>query len=167
MKNQYMIIRMSANNLQEGAFLLRGFNRKRIEQVIGVIAVVDGYDNLYHLSHIQIDMLASDTHQNMAGLRWTNLDCHCLEKGISQLPKELADAVNTMRNNRFYHSVDTSIPEVFRECHTEFSYTSPVELRLRMMQTERHEQPIDLSHIPVEDIIAHLRTRIKGVTIIF
>lgn len=162
MKNQYLILRLSAADLYDNQFLMRGFNRKRIENVIGVIVAVDNSDNLYHLTRIRVDLLQSDTQQNWARLSWSSIDRESIDLGMERLPPELSTAVRAMRNNRMYHTIDTTIPVVFRDRHTEFAYT-PSAVR----KIANREKTGTLDTFTVEEIVAHLKTRISGVTITF
>ena len=162
MKNQYLILRMSPADLYDNQFLMRGFNRKRIDNVIGVIAVVDNSDNLYHLTRIRVDLLQSDTQQNWARLSWSSMDRESIDLGMDRLPSELSNVVRAMRNNRMYYLIDTTIPVVFRDRHTEFAYTPSA---VRKIANREHTGTLD--SFTVEEIIAHLKTRISGVTITF
>lgn len=158
MKNQYLILRMSPTDLYGNQFLMRGFNRKRIENVIGVIVVVDRSNNMYHLSRVQVDLLQSDTQQNWARLSWSSIDRDCIDLGMQGLPPELATAIGAMRNNRMYHTVDTTIPVVFRECHTNFAYTPSTAHKIADRKTKA------LDDFTVEEIVEHLKQRL-GATI--
>lgn len=162
MKNQYLILRLTAADLYDNQFLMRGFNRKRIENVIGVIVAVDNSDNLYHLTRIRVDLLQSDTQQNWARLSWSSIDRESIDLGMERLPSELSTVVRAMRNNRMYYAVDTTIPVVFRDRHTEFAYT-PSAVR----KIANREKTGTLDSFTVEEIVAHLKTRISGVTIKF
>lgn len=168
MKNQYLVIRMSAVDIYDRTFLMRGFNMKRIEKVIGVIAVVGeglltSESKMYHLSRVNIDLLASDTQQSWGRLSWSSIDAKLIDSGMRRLPPELLDRIKAMRTNRIYYGVDTTIPEAFRDCHTELVYTPSAARKL----VDRAEKLAALSEYSVEDIIAHLKTRIEGVTIAF
>lgn len=162
MKNQYLILRMSPADLYDNQFLMRGFNRKRIDNVIGVIAVVDNSDNLYHLTRIRVDLLQSDTQQRWARLSWSSIDRESIDLGMDRLPTELSNAIRAMRNTRMYYLIDTTIPVVFRDRHTEFAYT-PSAVR----KIANREKTGTLDSFTVEEIVAHLKTRISGVTIKF
>ena len=162
MKNQYLILRMSPADLYDNQFLMRGFNRKRIDNVMGVIAVVDNSDNLYHLTRIRVDLLQSDTQQNWARLSWSSIDRESIDLGMDRLPTELSNAIRAMRNTRMYYLIDTTIPVVFRDRHTEFAYT-PSAVR----KIANREKTGTLDSFTVEEIVAHLKTRISGVTITF
>lgn len=168
MKNQYLIIRMQASDFYDKTFLMRGFNHKSIERAIGIIVIVGSglpsqNSKMYYLSRVKIDLLASDTHQNWGRLSWSSIDRHPIDSGMRRLPDDLFKRIVAMRTNRIYHEVDTTIPEPFRDCHTELGYT-PSAVR---KTAARIEKMADLADMPVEDIIAHLRTRIKGVTVVF
>lgn len=154
MKNQYLILRMSPADLYDNQFLMRGFNRKRIENVIGVIVVVDHSDSMYHLSRVQVDLLQSDTQQNWARLSWSSIDRESIDLGMRSLPPELAIAIRAMRNNRMYHTVDTKIPVAFRDRHTNFSYTPSAVRKIANRETK------SLDDFTVEEIVAHLKQRL-------
>ena len=153
---------MSPADLYDNQFLMRGFNRKRIDNVIGVIAVVDNSDNLYHLTRIRVDLLQSDTQQRWARLSWSSIDRESIDLGMDRLPTELSNAIRAMRNTRMYYLIDTTIPVVFRDRHTEFAYT-PSAVR----KIANREKTGTLDSFTVEEIVAHLKTRISGVTIKF
>lgn len=167
MKTSYLIIRLNAKDMYDREFLMRGFTAKRIEKVIGVIAIVgEGLltddSKMYHLSRVNINLLESDTQQSWARLTWSCIDEDRIVSGMRRLPPELCDRVKAMRTNRIYHEVDTAIPEAFRDCHTEFVYKSrPARLVIA------DEKRGTLDEFTVEEILAHLKTRIKGVTIAF
>lgn len=154
MKNQYLILRMSPADLYDNQFLMRGFNRRRIENVIGVIVAVDNSDNLYHLTRIRVDLLQSDTQQNWARLSWSSIDRESVDLGMERLPHELAKSIRAMRNNRMYHTIDTTIPVAFRDRHTEFAYT-PSAVR-KVANTAAST----LDDFTVEEIVAHLKQRL-------
>lgn len=168
MKNQYLVIRMSAVDMYDRTFLMRGLNMKRIEKVIGVIAIIgEGMltpdSKMYHISRANIDLLASDTQQSWGRLSWSSVDVSLIDSGMRRLPTELLERIVAMRTNRIYCEVNTTIPDVFRNCHTDLAYTPSAESKL----VDRAEKLAALSEYRVEDIIAHLKTRIEGVTITF
>ncbi|QZE58128.1 hypothetical protein MPK70_gp252 [Erwinia phage pEa_SNUABM_33] len=167
MKTSYLIIRLNAKDMYDREFLMRGFNAKRIEKVIGVIAIVgEGLltddSKMYHLSRVDINLLESDTQQSWARFNWSCVDDNLIDSGMRRLPTELRDRITAMRTNRIYCEVDTAIPEAFRDCHTKFVYKSrPARL------TVSDEKTGTLDEFTVEEIVANLKTRIKGVTIAF
>lgn len=160
MKTSYLIIRINAKDLYDREFLMRGFTAKRIEKVIGVIAVVgEGLltdeSKMYHLSRVNINLLESDTQQSWARLTWSCIDDDRIVSGMRRLPPELRDRIKAMRTNRIYHEVDTAIPEAFRDCHTEFVYKSRPERR-----TIAVEKTGVLDDFTVEEIVQHLKDRL-------
>lgn len=166
MKNQYLILRMSASQFYDKQFLMRGFNASRIEQVIGVIVIIGDEhthslkNSMYHLAKIHVEQLASDTQQNLVKLRWSSIDSKRIEEGMARLPTELTDAVQAMRNNRLYHEVDTTIPQAFRDCHTEFDMPSGMQMRDRINKRLRDSQKKDvLDSFTVEELLQHLKKR--------
>lgn len=171
MKNQYLIVRINAKDMYDRQFLMRGFSAKRIEKVIGVIAVVgEGLltdeSKMYHLARVDINLLESDTQQSWARLNWSCIDERRIDAGMRRLPTELRDRIMAMRTNRIYTDVDVAIPEAFRECHTEFVYKSRPERRI-VEAVEALEKTGTLNDFSVEEIVANLKTRISGVTITF
>lgn len=166
MKNQYLIIRMKAADLYNNRFLMRGFDRKRIDQVIGIVVVVaDEHstslkDNMYHLSRVGVEMLVSDTQQKHARLFWDDEDRRVIQDGKTLLPADLRKTIDSMLNNRLYHTVDTQIPEAFRECHTVFDIPAVTEMRERINKRLRDSQKKDvLDKFTVEELLQHLKKR--------
>lgn len=176
MKNQYLIIRMNAANFYDKQFLMRGFNAKRIEQVIGVIVIIGDEhtyslkDSMYHLAKIHVEQLTSDTQQNLVKLRWSSVDSKRIEEGLTRIPTDLTDAIRAMRNTRLYYGVDTTIPQAFRECHTEFDIPTGAQMRERINKRQREDEAkiklVDRSHVTkalndctVEEILKHLKER--------
>lgn len=164
MKNQYLIIRMNASDLYDRTFLMRGLNMRRLESVIGVIAVVGTglltpNSKMYHLSRVRLDLLASDTQQSWGRLSWSGVDDHLIDSGMSRLPPELFKRIVAMRTNRIYYEVDTTIPEAFRDRHTELVYTqSAVRKVINREKTGR------LEDFSVEELVEHLKDRL-GATV--
>ncbi|QZE56788.1 hypothetical protein pEaSNUABM20_00252 [Erwinia phage pEa_SNUABM_20] len=168
MKNSYLIIRINAKDMYDRQFLMRGFNAKRIERVIGVIAIVgEGLltdeSKMYYMGRVGIELLESDTQQNWARLTWAGVDEKRIDAGMRRLPAELRDRIMTMRTNRIYTEVDVAIPEAFRECHTKFVYKTRPERRLVVAS----DKTGTLDDFSVEEIVANLKKRISGVTITF
>lgn len=164
MKNQYLIIRMSPAEFYDRTFLMRGFDVKRIEKVIGVIVVVgtgllSSESKIHHLSRIDIDLLQSDTQQKWARLSWSSVDSSPILDGMRLLPDDLRDAILAMRTNRIYHVVDTTIPAAFRDRHTSFVYTPSAA---RKLVTRAAKKTASLDDFTTEEIINHLRTRLNA-----
>ncbi|QZE59498.1 hypothetical protein MPK66_gp254 [Erwinia phage pEa_SNUABM_2] len=166
MKNQYLILRMPATNFYDKQFLMRGFNAARIEQVIGVIVIIGDEhshslkNSMYRLAKIHVEQLTSDTQQNLVKLRWSSVDSKLIEEGMTRIPTELTDAIRAMRNNRLYYEVDTTIPQAFRECHTEFDMPTGSQMRERINKRLRDSQKKDvLDKFTVEELLQHLKKR--------
>jgi len=166
MKNQYLILRMTTTDLYDNQFTLRGFNPKRMEQVIGVIVVVADSltsalaDDIFHLQRVCVSLMPSDTHQNWVKLTWSGVHRKTLSSGLLRLPSDVADAIRTMRNNRMYHTVDTTIPEVFRDCYTTFDMPTTRELRqYSVEQATPAPHAKALSDYTVEELLQHLKER--------
>lgn len=162
MKNQYLVIRMSAVDIYDRTFLMRGLNMKRLEKVIGVIAIVgEGMltsdSKMYHISRANIDLLASDTQQSWGRLSWSSVDITLIDSGMRRLPAELLERIVAMRTNRIYYEVDTTVPEAFRNCHTDLAY----EARPESKTTDREESG-KLYDFTVEEIIEHLKNRLDA-----
>lgn len=167
MKNQYLVIRMSAADIYDRTFLMRGFNMKRIEKVIGVIAIVgEGMltpdSKMYHISRVNIDLLASDTQQSWGRLSWSSVDVSLIDSGMRRLPTDLLERIVAMRTNRIYYEVDTTIPEAFRNCHTDLAYTPSAARKI----ADRADKTAALNDYSVEEITEHLRTRLNAKIII-
>lgn len=159
MKSQYLVIRMSAVDIYDRTFLMRGLNMKRLEKVIGVIAIVgEGMltldSKMYRLSRIDIDLLASDTQQSWGRLNWSSADVTSIDSGMRLLPTDLLDRIVAMRTNRIYYEVDTTIPEAFRDCHTDLVYTQSATRKISNRETK------SLDDFTVEEIVAHLKQRL-------
>ena len=176
MKNQYLILRMSASHFYDKQFLMRGFNAARIEQVIGVIVIIGDEhthslkNSMYHLAKIHVEQLPSDTQQNLVKLRWSSIDSKLIEAGMTRIPAELVNSIQAMRNNRLYYEVDTTIPQAFRECHTEFDMPTGAQMRDRINKRLRADEAktklVDRSHVmkalndcTIEEILTHLKER--------
>lgn len=155
MKNQYLILRMCPSDLYSNQYLMHAFNRKRIDQVIGVIVILEHSDHMYHLTNIAIDLLPSDGNQHLAKLSWSSIDRVSIEQGAERLPVELAEQLRTMQHDRVYHTIDTTIPVVFRDRHTKIVYTSST-----VSEIVDREKTGTLDDFTVDEIVAHLKQRL-------
>lgn len=162
MKNQYLILRICADDLNNNQFLLRGFDKRRMDKVIGIILVLttpddqDSKSQMYHLKQVTIDPVQSDTHQKCAMISWQDKDAEYIKDGFTMKFSELAHEIKNMRNPRRYLEVNLKVPSVFTGRDTVIAYAPSLAA----------PQPVKLTgtlnDYTVEEIIAHLRQRLNA-----
>ena len=161
MKDKHLVIRMCGDDIYNNTLMMRGFYRSRLNEVLGVAAIVVGKDSqyeMYHLSRIRVDLIKSpDTQQQWARLSWDRDDCTRVENAFDRMSTDLARELTNMRNNRRYVKVNLAVPSAFSYVLTELAYTPSAVRKI----IER-DAPKTLADFTTEEILNHLRERLKA-----